>query len=884
MKIENKPGVYWWWMGSAVDSANILYNLKNFAEVGIGTVHIIPIYGVEGEEEKYIDFLSSKWMNMLSFTIEEARKLNLNVDMSTTTGWPFGGSHVTSEYAAKRLEYKIIHANENKIVSEKFEFEKIIASVAFSENNEKILLNDKIDSSNNLTWKVPKGNWKVYILGYNGTGQKVKRAAPGNEGLVLDPFSANGMNYYLTRYDSAFSNFSISDNFRAQYHDSYEYYNADYSDSLFKYFKKLNGYDLLDYLPILFGDSTDENTIRIKADYRKTISELHIKYISTWNNWAHKKGWITRNQAHGAPANLLDLYAASDIPETETFGSRQYKIPGIRFIEEENSTSEPPNPLVLKFASSAANVTGKKLVSSETATWLREHYKVSLSQIKPEIDELIYSGINHVFYHGSAYSPKEAEWPGWIFYASTHFEKENTIWKDLPALNKYVTNCQNILQSSQPDNDILLYWPIDDLFHKFPERLIKTFNVHNTEWFTNSDFGKIARSLESNGFSFDYISDKQLENVIFTDDKLSIGENSYHTIIIPQVKFIPLSTLKKLFKLANEGAKIIFNELLPIDIPGFFEIDKKREELSELVTQAESNDKNIIISNDLISDLINQNVRKENFNNKDLHFIRKKHKDGHYYFLSNFSDKGINYWSPLSVNFKSAIIINPFNIQDLGVAAQRENNNQQEIYLQLKPGQSCFVKTFDSKNVIGERWKYLTNSFAPIELKSNWKIEFIDGGPNKPKSTNMDSLISWTELNDEFVKSFAGTAKYSLNFTLPNFTCDNWLLNLGDVRESAKVYVNGNYIETLWSEPKEVLIGKFLKKEENLLEIEVTNLSANRIRDLDKNKKDWKKFFFVNIFYKKFDASNWEIVNSGLLGPITIQPEMYLTYDELIQN
>jgi len=104
----------------------------------------------------------------------------------------------------------------------------------------------------------------------------------------------------------------------------------------------------------------------------------------------------------------LDLYAASDIPETETFGSRKFKIPGIRYEVENNSTSEPPNPLILKFASSAAHVSGKNLVASETGTWLRDHYKSSLSQIKPEIDELFFSGINHVFYHGNAYSPKEA--------------------------------------------------------------------------------------------------------------------------------------------------------------------------------------------------------------------------------------------------------------------------------------------------------------------------------------------------------------------------------------------------------------------------------------------------------------------------------------------
>ena len=49
VKSENKPGTYWWWMGSAVDKENLTYNLESLAGAGIGNVHIIPIYGVKGD-------------------------------------------------------------------------------------------------------------------------------------------------------------------------------------------------------------------------------------------------------------------------------------------------------------------------------------------------------------------------------------------------------------------------------------------------------------------------------------------------------------------------------------------------------------------------------------------------------------------------------------------------------------------------------------------------------------------------------------------------------------------------------------------------------------------------------------------------------------------
>ena len=60
------------------------------------------------------------------------------------------------------------------------------------------------------------------------------------------------------------------------------------------------------------------------------------------------------------------------------------------------------------------------------------------------------------------------------------------------------------------------------------------------------------------------------------------------------------------------------------------------------------------------------------------------------------------------------------------------------------------------------------------------------------------------------------------------------------------------------------------------MEIEVTNLSANRIRDMDRRKIDWQKFFFVDVNYKKFNASNWSIMESGLLGPVILKPVTYL--------
>ena len=174
------------------------------------------------------------------------------------------------------------------------------------------------------------------------------------------------------------------------------------------------------------------------SDYRETISDLLLEnFTCQWTDWAHKNGSITRNQAHGSPGNLIDIYAAVDIPECEGFGLSQFHIEGLR---QDSLTKKNDSDLsMLKYASSAAHIAGKTYTSSETFTWLTEHFRTSLSQCKPDMDLMFVSGVNHMFFHGTPYSPKEAEWPGWLFYASINMSPTNSIWRDAPSFFNYIT-------------------------------------------------------------------------------------------------------------------------------------------------------------------------------------------------------------------------------------------------------------------------------------------------------------------------------------------------------------------------------------------------------------------------------------------------------------
>jgi hypothetical protein len=165
-------------------------------------------------------------------------------------------------------------------------------------------------------------------------------------------------------------------------------------------------------------------------------------------------------------------------------------------------------------------------------------------------------------------------------------------------------------------------------------------------------------------------------------------------------------------------------------------------------------------------------------------------------------------------------------------------------------------------------------STGPLsELRGRWTVTFLEGGPVLPKPFTSDTVTTWTGRGDEDADRFAGTARYSVTFDAPD-TAGRHLLTLGTVRESARVRLNGRDLGVL-IEPFFAVETGPLRPTDNVLEVEVTNLSANRVRDLDLRKVPWKIFRdinFVGIDYRPFDASRWPVRPSGLPGPVTLQP------------
>ena len=885
---EASPATRWWWFGSAVDSENLTFNLEAYAKAGFGGVEITPIYGVQGNEKNEIPYLSSRWMQMLQHVNDEGKRLGIRVDISTGTGWPFGGPHVSMDDAASKAIFQeyFLRQGESLLtpVEPTDETQRTIARLnrlmAFSDN-QRIDLTDKVINGY-LQWTAPAGNWRLIALFTGKTLQQVKRSAPGGEGLVIDHFSTQAVDNYLAVFERAFQENQTSRP-HSFFNDSYEAYGADWTPGLLTEFEARRGYRLESYFPEFLDSSRTEITRRIVSDYRETLSELLLEnFTRRWTAWAHKVGSTTRNQAHGSPGNLIDLYASVDIPECEGFGLSEFHIRGLR---KDSLTRKNDSELsMLKYASSAAHITGKSFTSSETFTWLTEHFRTSLAQCKPDLDLMFTAGVNHVFFHGTPYSPKDIPWPGWRFYASVDMSPANSIWRDMLSFSDYITRCQSFLQMGHPDNDFLLYLPLYDIWDEQPGRYL-AFDIHKMAD-RAPDFINVVHKIHECGYDVDYISDNFIRTTRFRDGQLlTSGGARFKALIVPPARLMPSDILQHLLALAQEGAQLIFLENYPVDVPGFGQLEQRRKDFqvtARLLPKATFNETKvfghgkgqIITGSDYVETLGHSIARSEQLQTVyKWNYIRRSNDQGYHYFVASLQDQDREGWVSLSVEAQSVALFDPITGES-GMARIRQQGNQTQVYLQLRSGESIIMQTYD-RETAGKAWFYPVELTPVLALDQDWTLQFIQSEPTINETFTIRQPESWMNLNHPDVNRNMGTALYATDITLSDVKADEWIIDLGDVRESARVRINGQEAGVCWSAPFRLKVGKFLQTGKNRIEIEVTNLPANRIADYDRRGINWRIFKDINVVnlnYERASYANWQPLPSGLNSPVQLIP------------
>lgn len=824
---EAKPGLRWWWPGSAVSKEGLHWNLSQYAQCGIGAVEITPIYGVQGNDANDIEFLSDKWMEMLRYTHQECRENNIETDMATGTGWPFGGPWVPIEESCSRIVF------ENDTIDRK-QYKRLSKEPTTAKD-------PKTKFVGRYFFPIDKKHWRVITAWQKLGVMKVKRPAPGGEGYVIDHFNKTAVTHYLQHIEQAFER-THTPYPHTFFNDSYEVANADYTPSLFSEFQRRRGYSLEANIDKLVDGDT-----KVVADYRETLGDLLLdNFTTTWTSWAHSHGAITRNQAHGSPANLIDCYSAVDIPEIEGFGLTDFNIRGLR--KDSGFTRKNDSDFSMyKWASSAAHITGKPFTSSETFTWLTEHFRTSLSQMKPDMDLMFCGGVNHMFFHGACYSPPQATWPGWKFYATVDMSPTNTIWRDAPYLMRYITRCQQFLQWGKPDNDFLVYVPVRDAWNSDSKgKRLMQFSI-TTVGKLSPSFVKVIDTIDRLGYDCDYISERYILSTHFVDGMLqTVGGTRYKALIIPEANNMMTEEVRQhILSLQSQGAQIIIGA------------DPQKLKLAAQPEQMKS-----IFG---------------------LHSIRRSNPKGYHYFIANLTPRDIDAKVKLAKPFQEALWFDPMNGNRYAAVY-----NNDSVLITLKSGESMILETFTNKgnllpvqdgcDINGEHIPFRHDKpydGMAMVVKGKWKLSFDNSTPQYSRTLTINNVQPWEELNDT-LRTLMGTGIYERELRItPRMLKhgNNWTIDLGDVRESARVYINDTFVGCAWAAPFTLQFSNLFKPGTNKLRIEVTNLPANRISELDREGYNWrimKDINIVNIHYQKANYAQWLPMPSGLNSNILI--------------
>lgn len=870
---DARPMMRWWWFGPAVTKPELEREMKLMKDGGFGGFEVQPVYPLSLDDKKAgiknLKFMSPEFLDMLHFTASKAKELGLRMDLTLGSGWPYGGAQVPITEAAPRLRWeRVAVTGESRRVSvpNMATSESLIA--AFAAGSSRILTN-----INNGVLLLPDDGERpkeVWFFVASRTRQKVKRAAFGAEGFVLNHYNRPAVESYLQHVGEPMLKALQSNPPYAIFCDSLEVYGSDWTDDFLDQFRQRRGYDLKPYLPALVTETPV--TAAVRHDWGQTLTELlDERFFVPLHNWARAHRTLLRIQGYGTPPATLACNAHADLTEGEGHDWRRLSA--------------------TRWASSANHLFGRNVTSSETWTWLHSPvFRATPLDMKAEADRHFLQGINQLIGHGWPYTPPGVEYPGWRFYAAAVFDEKNPWWIVMPDVTKYLQRVSFMMRQGQPVNDVAVYLPTSDAWASLTPGQVNLYETLSKRIGTN-----VVTQILDAGYGLDFIDDGTFD----------VGLIRYRVVVLPGVETIPAATLRKLDEFVRAGGVLVAIRRLPETTPGLMATDADKAGIRAAVSQffeTTNAPAHFVADETQLGDTLTALVRPDvslSPSAAEIGFVHRKTDSADIYFLANtgntpknvkatFRVQGMQpeWWDPMSGRVSAA------NVLD-------RPENSATIAIALEPYASqilVFTKRSLPRSERGLPARPIAKAVAPmpIDLSNNWRVTFKSAAPgDNPTSTRMETLRSWTD--DDATKNFSGMATYEKRVVVPRAMLKNGLnlrLDFGEgkpgtsqdghghramldapVREAAIVYVNGKRAGAAWCPPYSVDVTGLLKNGENIIRIEVANLAVNYmaahlVLDYQEQHRD-----LIAQFGDRFqpqDINQVKPVPSGLLGLIQL--------------
>jgi hypothetical protein len=862
-----RPMVRWWWFGPSVTKPEILREEEQMKAGGFGGFVIHYVYPLALDDPqtgfRNLPFLSPQFLNDVTYTNQQAHKLGLRSGLALASGWPYGGrsTPITQASADIRQMKTLLQPGEASVAIPAMENgESLVAAfVGPASPDEPASAQTQLPTppagATRLTLPahIPNSDNTVYWYIQSRTGQQVKRAAFDANGFVLDHFSHAAVQSYLNNVADKLVGAFGSEPPDSVFSDSLEVFGADWTPQFPAEFHALNGYNIVPYLPDLFSKHPDAKALAVRHDWGATLTQLIDKnYLTQINHWANAHHTLFRSQTYGYPAVSMSSNNLVDLPEGEGPQWQQFSF--------------------MRWASSAAHIYHRPIVSSETFTWLHSPaFRATPLDMEEEANRFFLEGSNQIYCHGWPYSPRSAGEPGWSFYAAAVFNAHNPWWIVMPDVTSYLQRVSWILRQGQPANRVAIYLPEDDAWAAFVPGRASITGIMG-QWITPA----LTQAVENAGYNFDYI------------DAAAIKAQGIHypILILPNVDRMSPATLARIEQYVKSGGKVIAVGRIPARAPGllhYAQISAQVSSASHAFFDHPGRDVQFITSTDALGSTLHQMVQPGMQLSPAapvVGFIRRRLPNADVYFIANTGNLTVDTMARLRSKYHSGTWLNPYN----GKATPAFSRDG-AWPLHLPPYGSAILLLHDGPK--NEKIPANATNQQIADLSHNWTIDF----PGIHLQQKMQSLASWTA-NPQTIY-YSGVADYHRTFSLTNSDLHHSqiLLSFGHgtpiqkpahplhmgtqawyippIRSAAVVYINGQRAGDLWHPPYKINITHLLKPGQNQIEVRIANTAMNEMSG--KSLPDYRLLYMR--FGRRFTPQQTNLIHpvpSGILGSVTL--------------
>lgn len=723
-----------------------------------------------------------------------------------------------------------------------------------------------------IIWNVPAGEWVIMRFGIRNNGAVTRPAPLPGVGFECDKADSTALIAHFRVFTDELlrvlgeRDTSLPGGLKVLHMDSWEMGAQNWTSKFREEFRKRRGYDPQSYYPVYAGYivGNKEKSERFLWDLRQTMQELMLENHSLFvKSYAHQHGMQLSIEPYDMnPMQDLELGASADIPMCEFWSPGGYNT---LFSAVEGS--------------SLANIKGQSVVPSEAFTAAGDGWKQHPASMKDQTDWAFAAGINRLTYHTFQHQAlPDSLRPGMTMGPyGVHWDRNQTWWPYVDAYHRYVARCQYLLQSGQTVADILYLAPEEAPFvFRAPESALE---------------GEADFLIDKRGHNFDACPPSLLYTASVEGGKVRFPSGmQYDLLVLPLFERMTPQLLAKIQSLVREGAVLV--GLPPSQAPGLGNYPACDQELQYIAREIWGTDgvpngltkrtygKGVIYygkelnerEDNLYPDygvtvnILESMQKGDDFRSESgvIRYIHKWKQDYDYYFVSNRTKETQRTVCTFRITGKQPQLWNPVNGEIRNISSYTDNGNTTSLELVFEPYQSFFV--FWGKDIQSDVSMEADFRLGRevLRLDQPWTVNFDPkwGGPLQVK---FPTLQDWSEHINEGIRYYSGTAVYTYRFDFPAMH-GTFFLDLGKVKNLAKVYLNGKDLGTLWTTPWKVEISDFLKEGGNELKIEVTNLWPNRLIG-DEQNSDRVKYTYATFQHYTKDSP---LLESGLIGPVRI--------------